>query len=76
VEQWFSFFPRKRLYMDDFESTAHLQAKIEQFIHAWNQPCMESAQTSLQLVWQQQRPRRADLWEQATNVSFSENAIK
>jgi transposase len=37
VEQWFSIFQRKRLRIADFESTAHLQAKIEQFIREWNQ---------------------------------------
>jgi transposase len=37
VEQWFSIFQRKRLRIADFESTALLQAKIEQFIRAWNQ---------------------------------------
>jgi transposase len=37
VEQWFSIFQRKRLRIADFESTAHLQAKIGQFICEWNQ---------------------------------------
>jgi DDE superfamily endonuclease len=36
VEQWFSILQRKRLRSVDFESKDHLDAKIRQFIHAWN----------------------------------------
>jgi hypothetical protein len=105
--------------MADFELTAHLYAKIEQFIHEWNQhehpftrstksvvqsiakapapgsltfgyvivtSCTKSAAGqgarplsvgtaigSTQLVWQQQRPRRANLLEHTTNGTFNEN---
>ena len=38
VEQWFSILQRKRLRIADFDSKEHLQAKIGQFIRAWNQP--------------------------------------
>jgi hypothetical protein len=37
VAQWFSILPRKRLRIADFESQEHLQAKLSQFIGAWNQ---------------------------------------
>jgi transposase len=37
VEQWFSILQRKRLRIVDFDSKAHLRAKIEQFIQEWNQ---------------------------------------
>jgi hypothetical protein len=37
VEQWFSILQRKRLRIVDFESKDHLRAKLEQFIHEWNQ---------------------------------------
>ena len=37
VEQWFSILQRKRLRIADFESKAHLQAKLRQFISEWNQ---------------------------------------
>jgi transposase len=37
VEQWFSILQRKRLRIADFESKDHLRAKLEQFIHEWNQ---------------------------------------
>lgn len=37
VEQWFSILQRKRLRIVDFDSKDHLRAKIEQFIHEWNQ---------------------------------------
>jgi transposase len=37
VEQWFSILQRKRLRLADFESKDHLRAKLEQFIHEWNQ---------------------------------------
>jgi transposase len=37
VDQWFSIRQRKRLRIADFESKAHLQAKLRQFIGAWNQ---------------------------------------
>jgi DDE superfamily endonuclease len=36
-EQWFSIRQRKRLRIVDFESKVHLDAKISQFIRAWNQ---------------------------------------
>jgi transposase len=36
VEQWFSILQRKRLRIVDFASTAHLQAKLLQFIAEWN----------------------------------------
>jgi transposase len=37
VEQWFSILQRKRLRIADFESKDHLRAKLEPFIHEWNQ---------------------------------------
>ena len=37
VEQWFSILQRKRLRIADFESKDHLRAKLDQFIHEWNQ---------------------------------------
>jgi DDE superfamily endonuclease len=37
VEQWFSILQRKRLRIADFASKECLHAKIEQFIHEWNQ---------------------------------------
>jgi transposase len=37
VEQWFSILQRKRLRIADFESKDRLRAKLEQFIHEWNQ---------------------------------------
>ena len=37
VEQWFSILQRKRFQIVDFQSKADLEAKIEQFIHQWNQ---------------------------------------
>jgi transposase len=37
VEQWFSILQRKRLRIADFDSKAHLQAKIGPFIREWNQ---------------------------------------
>jgi transposase len=37
VEQWFSILQRKRLRVADFASKEDLQAKIMQFIAAWNQ---------------------------------------
>ena len=36
VEQWFSILQRKRLRSVDCASTAHLQAKLLQFIVEWN----------------------------------------
>jgi transposase len=38
VEPWFSIFQRKRLCIAEVDSKEHLQAKIGQFIWAWNQP--------------------------------------
>jgi transposase len=37
VEQWFSILQRKRLRIVDFDSKDHLCAKLEQFVHEWNQ---------------------------------------
>ena len=37
VEPWFSILQRQRLRIADVDSKEHLQAKIGQFICAWNQ---------------------------------------
>jgi hypothetical protein len=37
VEQWCSILPRQRLRSADFASKEHLQAKLSQFMCAWNQ---------------------------------------